>query len=198
MIPTLLQHRTRADKPIRRRVLAPDLLGFGRSDKCTDEAIYDFDFHRNALLHFVRTLDLRNVALVAQDWGGILGLTLPVSEPDRFSKLLVMNTTIPVGQKPTKGFLEWRAFSNRSPEHEDGGLMGRSCRHLSQSERDAYDAPFPDIRYKAGVRRFPNMVMVERDMPGVEVTEKSLSFYGSCDNLRSEDISWRVDLKIRS
>lgn len=188
MIPTLLHHKTRTDKSVSRRVLAPDLLGFGRSDKPTNEAIYDFDFHRNALLHFIRTLDLRDITLVVQDWGGILGLTLPVSEPDRFSRLLVMNTTIPVGQKPTEGFLQWRDFSNRSPDMKIGSLMGRSCRHLSQSEMDAYDAPFPDIRYKAGVRRFPNMVMVERNMPGVQVAEESLAFYGSCDKFRSEDI----------
>lgn len=189
MIPVFLHHTTtRNQAAVSRRVLAPDLLGFGRSDKPVDEAVYNFDFHRNALLHFIRALDLTNITLVVQDWGGILGLTLPVAEPDRFQRLVVMNTTIPVGQKPTKGFLEWRDFSNRSPDMKIGALMGRSCRHLSPAEMAAYDAPFPDIRYKAGVRRLPNMVMVDRNMAGVQVAEESAKFYKTSDKFRAGDI----------
>ena len=141
------------------RVVAPDLFGFGRSDKPADEATYTFDFHRNSLLAFVRALDLKDVTLVVQDWGGLLGLTLPVEMPERFSRLIVMNTTLATGELPLpKGFLDWRAFSNSQPDMAIGRLMARACPHLSPAEAGAYDAPYPDATYKAGVRRFPNLV----------------------------------------
>ena len=80
------------------RVVAPDFFGFGRSDKPADDAIYTFDFHRNSLLALVRALDLKDVTLVVQDWGGLLGLTLPTAMPERFSRLIVMNTALPTGE----------------------------------------------------------------------------------------------------
>jgi haloalkane dehalogenase len=187
MIPILL-HRSTTTRPTSRRVLAPDLFGFGRSDKPTDESVYTFDFHRESLLHFIRILDLQNITLVVQDWGGILGLTLPVEEPWRFQRLLVMNTDIPVGRNPGKGFLAWRDYSNRTPDMDVGALLGRSCSNLSAAEKAAYNAPYPDSRYKAGVRRFPNLVMIDPAMPGVETARRALSFYQSTDQFKAEDI----------
>jgi haloalkane dehalogenase len=160
------------------RVVAPDLFGFGRSDKPLDEGAYTFDFHRNSLLAFVRALDLTNVTLVVQDWGGLLGLTLPLDEPRRFSRLIVMNTALPTGEVPlAKGFLDWRAFSNSQPDMAIGRLLARACPHLSPTEAAGYDAPFPDASYKAGVRRFPNLVPEFADSPGAAIERAARDFW---------------------
>lgn len=155
------------------RVVAPDLLGFGRSDKPADEATYTFRFHRGMLHAFVASLDLRNIALVCQDWGGILGLTLPPEMPDRFSRLIVMNTTIPVGAPVSDGFARWRAFNSSQPDLDVAALMQRAHPPLSAPEAAAYAAPFPDATYKAGVRRFPELVMTSPGMEGVAEAERA-------------------------
>ena len=152
------------------RVVAPDLFGFGRSDKPTDEAVYTVDFHRGALMRLVEQLDLRNVTLVCQDWGGILGLTLPMDLPGRFDRLIVMNTTFGTGETLTQGFLDWRAFCNRSPDMNIAGLMKRSVHGISEAEAQAYAAPFPDACHKAGVRRFPNLVPDGLEAPGAALS----------------------------
>lgn len=149
------------------RVIAPDLIGFGRSDKPVDETAYTFSFHRNMLLAFVRALDLRNVTLVCQDWGGILGLTVPPEMPERFARLLVMNTAIPVGEPVSEGFDRWRAFNRSQPDLDIAALMERAQPGMSKEEAAAYAAPFPDQRYKAGVRRFPELVMTNPGMEGI-------------------------------
>jgi pimeloyl-ACP methyl ester carboxylesterase len=159
------------------RVVAPDLLGFGRSDKPVDDTIYTFDFHRGMLLAFIRELDLANIALVCQDWGGILGLTLPQDLPQRFARLLVMNTTIPVGEPVSEGFDQWRAFARRQPDMDIAALMLRSQPDLTPGEAAAYAAPFPDRRYKAGVRRFPELVMTRPDMEGVAIARRAVRFW---------------------
>jgi len=156
------------------RVIAPDFFGFGRSDKPVKEAVYTFDFHRNALIAFIEHLDLKNITLVCQDWGGILGLTLPMRMPDRFSRLLVMNTTLGTGDVQfSKGFLDWRAWVKKNPDLSPGRLMKLTCPHLTESECAAYDAPFPDSSYKAGVRRFPEMVPDRPDAPGAEISRRA-------------------------
>jgi len=146
------------------RVLAPDFIGFGRSDKPEDEAIYSFDFHREYLMAVIETLDLKNITLVVQDWGGLLGLTLPMEMPERFERLLVMNTALGTGDVPlTEGFLAWRAYSNSNPDMAVGKLLARACPHLSEAEAAAYDAPFPEPRYKAGPLILPQRVPVTPD-----------------------------------
>jgi haloalkane dehalogenase len=156
------------------RVVAPDFFGFGRSDKPVDEAVYTFGFHREALIAFIHYLNLKNLTLVCQDWGGILGLTLPMDMPDRFSRLLVMNTTLGTGDvELTLGFLEWRAWVAKTPDLSAGRLLKQTCPHLSEREAAAYDAPFPDIKYKAGVRRFPQLVPDRPDVPGAELSRKA-------------------------
>lgn len=153
------------------RVVAPDFYGFGRSDKPLDDTDYSFYFHRKSLIAFINQLDLRNITLVCQDWGGILGLTLPMDMTDRFSRLLVMNTTLGTGDdKLSQGFLDWRAWVKNNPDMSPGKLMKRSCKHLSDEECAAYDAPFPDVKYKAGVRRFPEMVPDMPDSPGAALS----------------------------
>lgn len=143
------------------RVIAPDLFGFGRSDKPTDDAQYTFYFHRKALLAAIEALDLKNVCLVCQDWGGVLGLTLPMEAPRRYSRLLVMNTFLPVGEKPAPGFEAWKTYNRANPDMNIAALMKRGTPSLTDAEANAYGAPFPSRDYKAGVRRFPELVMVE-------------------------------------
>lgn len=156
------------------RVVVPDYFGFGRSDKPVEEELYTFDFHRNTLISFIEHLKLRNITLVCQDWGGILGLTLPMEMTDRFLRLLIMNTTLGTGDMQlSKGFLDFRAWVRKNPDMSAGRLLKLTCPHLSKAECDAYDAPFPDIRYKAGVRRFPEMVPDRPDAPGAELSRRA-------------------------
>ncbi len=160
------------------RVVAPDYLGFGRSDKPKDDAVYTFDFHRDMLMRFVERLDLQNITLVCQDWGGLLGLTLPMNMPGRFVRLLVMNTALGTGDGPLgKGFLDWRAYSNANPDLDIAKLMGRACPHLSPEECAAYSAPFPDSAHKAGVRRFPNLVPDHPDAGGAELSRRAREWW---------------------
>lgn len=160
------------------RAVAPDFLGFGRSDKPSEDGAYGFDFHRQSLIDLIEALDLRHIALVVQDWGGLIGLTLPPAMPERFEALLVMNTTLGTGEEPlSQGFLDWRAFCNRSPDMDIAQLMKRACPHLSDAEAAAYAAPFPDAAYKAGVRAFPNLVPARPDAPGAALSRQARDFW---------------------
>ena len=158
------------------RVLAPDLIGFGRSDKPRDEAAHGFDFHRGMLIDFVEQMKLTNVMLVCQDWGGILGLTLPLALPERFTRLLVMNTTLATGTV-TEGFRQWRAYANANPDLPVGRLMARGKRDLSAAEAAAYDAPFPDATYKAALRAFPNLVPEGAHAHGAAVAREAAAYW---------------------
>ena len=158
------------------RVVAPDLIGFGRSDKPADEAAHSFDLHRQMLLDFVLTLDLSKVMLLCQDWGGILGLTLPMAMPERFTRLLVMNTTLATGQV-TDGFKQWRSYSNSQPDLPVGKLLARGKRAMSAEEAAAYDAPYPDASYKAALRAFPNLVPDGENAPGAAISREAQTFW---------------------
>ncbi len=160
------------------RVVAPDLFGFGKSDKPVDDARYTYDFHRGMLLNLIERLDLRNIVLVVQDWGGLLGLTLPMEMAERFSGLLIMNTAFATGDVPLgQGFLDWRAFNNKNPDMAVGKLLGRACPHLSPPEAAAYDAPYPDVTFKAGVRRFPNLVPDQPDAGGAALSRRAREWF---------------------
>ncbi len=159
------------------RVVAPDLIGFGRSDKPADVAEHSFDFHRGMLLDFVERLDLRNVMLVVQDWGGILGLTLPLAAPQRYTRLLVMNTLLATGSPLGEGFAQWRAYSNAQPDLAVGKMLARGRRDMTAAEAAAYDAPFPDARYKAALRAFPDLVPDRPDAPGAAVSREAQRFW---------------------
>jgi pimeloyl-ACP methyl ester carboxylesterase len=158
------------------RVVAPDLIGFGRSDKPADESVHSFEFHRDMLLDFVERLDLKNILLVCQDWGGILGLTLPMQAPTRYTRLLVMNTALATGEL-SDGFRAWRDYSNSQPDLPVGKLIRRGKPDLSAAEAAAYDAPFPDARYKAALRAFPNLVPDGPDAPGAAIGREALAFW---------------------
>ena len=161
------------------RVICPDWLGFGRSDKPVEDDLYTFHFHRNMMVALVEALDLKNITLVCQDWGGILGLTIPMDMPERFERLIVMNTAIPVGQTPGEGFEAWRAYNRTQPDMDVAALMQRATPILSAAEAAAYAAPFPDQTYKAGVRRFPELVMTDPDMDGVETAKRAAEWWSN-------------------
>jgi len=155
------------------RVVAPDFVGFGRSDKPEDEALYTFDFHRRFLLDFIQRLELKRITLVVQDWGGLLGLTLPMEVP-AIEGLFVMNTTLGTGDVPlSEGFTAWRAYVAKNPDLACGKLMARACPHLSEAEAAAYDTPYANAASKAGVRRFPQLVPEKYDDPGAAISRKA-------------------------
>jgi pimeloyl-ACP methyl ester carboxylesterase len=160
------------------RVVAPDFIGFGRSDKPVADAVYTFDFHRTLLLALIDRLKIRNIRLVCQDWGGLIGLTLPPSRPDLFTGLLVMNTALGTGDIPLgEGFLAWRRYVRTNPDFDVAALMRRSTPNLSAEEAYAYAAPFPDARYKAGVRRFPDLVPERPEAPGAALSRQARAWW---------------------
>ena len=159
------------------RVVAPDLFGFGRSDKPVDEETYTFAFHRQSLMALIEALDLRNVTLVVQDWGGILGLTIPPDMPDRFNRLLIMDTVLGLGGGTTEGFEAWRDFHGTNPDYDMAALFQTYVPGMSDAVAAAYAAPFPDHRFRAGVRRFPFLVMTKPDMDGVDVSRRAATWW---------------------
>lgn len=170
------------------RAIAVDMFGFGRSDKPVDDETYTYHFHRNALLAFVEKLDLNNICLVVQDWGGLLGLTLPMAAANRYTRLIVMNTGLPGGEEAPDGFAMWRAFNRSQPDLDVAALMKRATPILSDAEAAAYAAPYPDQSYKGGVRRFPELVMLkEKGAPdltplskeGVETSLRARKFWST-------------------
>jgi haloalkane dehalogenase len=150
------------------RCIAPDLVGFGRSDKPTEQTDYSYARHvawmREALFG---KLDLRDITFFGQDWGGLVGLRLVAAEPDRFARVVVGNTGLPTGEgRPTDAFLSWQKFSRESPVFPIGNIVNGGCTtDLSPEVIAAYDAPFPDDTYKAGARIFPSFVPTSPDDP---------------------------------
>ncbi|CAN0295803.1 unnamed protein product, partial [Chrysoparadoxa australica] len=142
-----------------------------------EDAVYTFDWHRGALKAFLERMELTDVCLVCQDWGGVLGLTLPMDYPDRFSRLIVMNTAIGIGKGASEGFIAWRDFMANTPDLDVAGLMKRATPILSDEEAAAYAAPFPGAEFKAGVRRFPALVPITPDMDGVQTGLKAVKFW---------------------
>ena len=161
------------------RVVAPDFFGFGRSDKPLEDSAYSFHFHRNFILRLVEHLDLRNVTLVVQDWGGTLGLTLPVDRGfrPRLARLIVMNTLLPVGEPLGPHYDEWRSLVRNTPDLPVGRWIQEMTPELSDAEAVGYDAPFPDRRFQAGARTFPELAMVEPQMEGVTEARAALRFW---------------------
>jgi haloalkane dehalogenase len=165
------------------RVVAPDFFGFGRSDKPVDDGAYSFGFHRDALLGFTERLELRRITLVCQDWGGLLGMTLPLEMPDRFARLIAMNTTLATGDVQVgPGFLAWQAYANRNPDLDIAWLIRRGTPVLNDAAAAAYAAPYPDARYKAGVRAFPKLVPTSPEMDGAETSRRARTWWQTAWN----------------
>lgn len=151
------------------RVVAPDLIGFGRSDKPTLSSAYTYRSHLRWLRRFVAALDLGDLTLVCQDWGGLLGLRLVADEAHRFRRLVAMNTGLPDGSGPVaEAFTAWRRFSQSVPEMDVPRMMQSAVRRpdFSTAEAQAYGAPFPDREYQTGARIFPRLVPTRPDHPG--------------------------------
>jgi haloalkane dehalogenase len=150
------------------RVIAPDLIGFGRSDKPAAVSDYTYERHVDWMSQWLLANDLRSLTLVCQDWGGLIGLRLLAAFPDRFTRLVVANTFLPVGDRPPgDGFMRWRKFSQEVPEFPVGRIVEGGCarKPLSPEVVAAYDAPFPDETYKAGARVFPTLVPISLEDP---------------------------------
>ncbi len=150
------------------RVVAPDLVGFGRSDKPTPRGEYTYQRHvdwmREALFD---QLGLTDLTAVGQDWGGLIGLRLVAEHPDRFRRVVAANTMLPTGDHdPGPAFLAWREFSQTTPDFHVGGIVKGGCQtDLSPEVVAAYDAPFPDDSFKEGARQFPVLVPASPDDP---------------------------------
>jgi len=170
MIPTFTAHG--------HRVVAPDLIGFGKSDKFKKANQHNFEFHRQVLLDLIERLDLKRIVLVVQDWGGILGLTLPMVMPHRFAGLLVMNTALATGTQPlSKGFLSWREWCQANPDFDVAKLFARGNKHMSDAETQAYNSPFKDRGHRAALHAFPPMVPEFENSPGAEISRQALHFW---------------------
>ena len=161
MIPSLAAHG--------HRVLAPDLIGFGRSDKPAARSDYTFERHVDWMSDWLVERGLRDITLFCQDWGGLIGLRLVARFPDRFAAVVAANTGLPAGGGAIPlPFKMWLAFSQYVPRLPVGWLIGKGTAHgLSKAELQAYDAPFPDERYKAGARQFPTLVPITDAHPSV-------------------------------
>jgi haloalkane dehalogenase len=152
------------------RVIAPDLIGFGKSDKPVDASVFTYERHLEWLRGFVHALDLREINLFCQDWGGLLGLRLAAEEPDRFARICAANTFLPTGDiAPGEAFLKWREFSQAVKRLPVAKIIQASCvSNLSAETLAAYNAPYPDETYKVAARKFPLLVPAAPDDPAAE------------------------------
>lgn len=157
------------------RPVAPDLFGFGRSDKPASRDDYSYQFHVDSIWGLVEALGLREITLVGQDWGGLIGLRVAAEHPERFSRFVAANTFLPTGdQPPGEAFLRWQRFSQEAPELPVGRIVNGGCvSELPPEVMAAYDAPFPDERYKAGARAFPLLVPTRPDDPASEPNRRA-------------------------
>jgi haloalkane dehalogenase len=157
------------------RAVAPDLIGFGRSDKPTARDAYSYQSHMDWLRGFVEAIDLRAINLLCQDWGGLLGLRLVGEHPDRFARVVAANTFLPTGDRtPPPAFFAWRDFSQNVPELPVAKIVQTGCTTtLDERVLAAYDAPFPDERFKAGARQFPMLVPAVPDDPAAPANRRA-------------------------
>ena len=161
------------------RVVAPDFFGFGRSDKPTEDT-YSYDFHRDSLLRLIDRLDLRNITIVCQDWGGLLGLTLPLDIADRVGGVLAMNTILVSGEIPLPDtFARWKQWTLDHPDMDPAAAMLVLDDTLPDEIFDAYRAPFPNERSKAGPRSFPKLVPINPEMGGAAIQKRAIEWFQS-------------------
>lgn len=149
------------------RVVAFDFLGFGRSDKLTERDEYSFQMHFDTMVKILEGLDLKDLTSINHDWGGVIGLPVAAFHPDRFKRLVILNTFLPTGEEPvTEGFLAWRKVAETKELSASRSVQNGTKTDLPQEVLDAYDAPFPDANYKAGMQVFPLLVPLSPKDPG--------------------------------
>ena len=158
------------------RTLAMDFIGFGRSDKYADKEDYSFRMHCDTLAEFIKALNLNQITIVVQDWGGLIGLSMVGEMPERFARLVIMNTGLPTGEeKIPVSFKIWRFFAKITPVLPIGQLIRMGCKQRKQFTRDivaAYNAPYPDSTYKAGAFAWPLLVPLRPNDPGTKETRR--------------------------
>ena len=149
------------------RAVAPDLPGFGRSDKPTPRSEYTYQRHVDWMTSFINAIDLQRTTLVCQDWGGLIGLRVVAEHPDRFARVAAANTFLPTGDQPAgEAFLRWQRYSQATPDFDAGWIVNGGCTtDLSDEIKDAYRAPFPDDSFREGARQFPLLVPTSPDDP---------------------------------
>ncbi|HEX6818465.1 MAG TPA: haloalkane dehalogenase [Ktedonobacterales bacterium] len=162
------------------RVIAPDLIGFGRSDKPTAREDYTYARHVDWMRALLLGLDLHGITLFCQDWGGLIGLRLAAEHKDRFARIVASNTSLPTGDThPGRAFLAWQRFSQESPDFRPGSIVQTATvTQLPDDVVAAYDAPFPDDRYLAGARQFPLLVPTSPDDPAAPANRRAWEVLG--------------------
>ncbi len=163
------------------RAVAPDLIGFGRSDKPVNQDDYTYASHVAWTTSFVEQMDLRDITLVCQDWGGLIGLRIAAEHPERFARIVAANTFLPTGDDPPgEAFLRWQEFSQKAPQLPIGNIIKGGCKSdLTPEIIAAYDAPFPDESYKAAARKFPLLVPTRPDDPASGANRKAWDVLGA-------------------
>lgn len=149
------------------RTIAPDLIGFGKSSKPTEQSDYTYTSHLKWMDNFVKSLDLKGINAFFQDWGGLIGLRNALANEERYASITVGNTFLPIGKEgANEAFMQWQIFSQKSPKFDVGTVLQKATvTNLSEEVVAAYNAPFPDDSYKAGARIFPTLVPITADAP---------------------------------
>ena len=164
------------------RVIAPDLIGFGRSDKPTRQSDYSYAGHVAWMRQFIEALDLNNITLFCQDWGSLIGLRVAAENESRFDRIALGNGGLPTGDhEPPRVFRIWRAFARWSPWFPIGRIIQKATvSDLSNDVVAAYDAPFPSAKFKAGTRAFPKLVPTTRDDPAADANRAAWDVFRHC------------------
>lgn len=172
------------------RVIAPDHIGCGKSDKLLDRSDYTYDFYVSTIGEFIRQLDLRNITLVCQDWGGPIGLRVLSDMPERFARIVATNTLLPNAEPLPRGVAgwpgdiirQWVAFTQHASDMPVGKIIQGVCMSvLSPEIMAAYDAPFPDLRYKQGMLNWPGLIPLTEDSPGIRENRRTWEFLENHD-----------------
>lgn len=162
------------------RAIAPDLIGFGRSDKPAEPSDYSYARHVGWMKRFIKSLDLRDATFFGQDWGSLIGLRLVAENQDRFARIVIGNGALPIADRSVpQAFRIWRGFARYSPLFPIGRIVASGCvSKLTKAERRAYDAPFPNSKYKAGARIFPALVPTREDDPAIPANRAAWEVLG--------------------
>jgi len=166
---SFLYRRMIASMSKQHRVIAMDFVGFDRSDKFTEREAYTFQMHLDTLMGFIKAMNLEQITVVVQDWGGLIGLAAVAHMSERFARLVIMNTGLPTGKgKPSEAFLAWRSYAESHPDLQVGQSMLGGVAHPERLTKEiiaAYEAPFPDVTYKAGAAVWPLLVPISPEGP---------------------------------